>query len=68
MIAAVSLGLYPTMADCVKEWVSPYQRAAEPVDSALADVYAKAFPAYQQSRLALSPVWHATATQQDASE
>ena len=68
MIAAVSLGLYPSMADCVKEWVSPYQRAAEPVDSALADVYAKAFPAYQQSRLALSPVWHATATQQDASE
>ena len=68
MIAAVSLGIYPDMATCVKDWVSPYQRPSEPVDAALAETYTRAFPAYQQSRLALSPIWHAMAMQQDPRE
>ncbi len=59
MIAAVSIGVFDTMADCAAKWVSPFQQAVEPVDSALAALYEKAFPTYRQSRLALQPVWHA---------
>lgn len=59
MIAAVSLGIYPSMADCVRDWVSPHQRSAEPADEALARRYDGLFPSYQQSRIALRPVWHA---------
>ncbi|MNU11706.1 Erythritol kinase [compost metagenome] len=47
------------MADCVRDWVSPHQRAAEPADEALARRYDRLFPSYQQSRIALRPVWHA---------
>ncbi len=59
MIAAVSLGIYPSMADCVREWVRPHHRPAEPADEELARRYDALFPAYKQSRLALQPVWHA---------
>ncbi|PDT49856.1 FGGY-family carbohydrate kinase [Sinorhizobium fredii] len=59
MIAAVSLGIYPSMADCVGDWVRPHQRLAEPADAELVRRYDALFPAYQQSRLALRPVWHA---------
>jgi erythritol kinase (D-erythritol 1-phosphate-forming) len=71
MIAAVSLGIYPSMADCVRDWVTPYQRSAESADETLARRYDALFPAYKQSRLALRPVWHAlshaagTANQQE---
>lgn len=57
MIAAVSLGIYGSMADCVKDWVTPFQRTPEPADDKLAKIYEQAFPAYRQSRLALQPVW-----------
>ncbi|MDO9414627.1 FGGY-family carbohydrate kinase [Pararhizobium sp.] len=66
MIAAVSLGIYGSMADCVKDWVTPFQRAPEPADAALSKVYEEAFPAYRQSRLALQPVWPALAARQAA--
>ncbi|WP_026619027.1 erythritol kinase (D-erythritol 1-phosphate-forming) [Ensifer sp. WSM1721] len=59
MIAAVSLGIYPSMADCVGDWVRPHHRPAEPADEDLVRRYDALFPAYQQSRLALRPVWHA---------
>lgn len=59
MIAAVSLGIYPDMAGCVAEWVTPYQCAPEPAEPKLALHYEALFPAYQQSRLALLPTWHA---------
>ncbi|WEX76404.1 carbohydrate kinase [Sinorhizobium numidicum] len=59
MIAAVSLGIYPSMADCVRDWATPYQRAAEAPDERLVRRYDRLFPSYQQSRLALRPVWHA---------
>jgi erythritol kinase (D-erythritol 1-phosphate-forming) len=71
MIAAVSLGIYPSMADCVRDWVTPYQRSAESADETLARRYEALFPTYKQSRLALRPVWHAlshaagTANQQE---
>lgn len=61
MIAAVSLGIYPTMADCVADWVTPYQRPAEPADEDLARHFDRVFPVYQQSRQALQPVWETMA-------
>ena len=74
MIAAVSLGIYPSMADCLGDWVTPYQRPAEAADPALARRYDELFPTYQQSRTALRPVWHALSqgaaagTQQETSK
>lgn len=59
MIACVSLGVYGSMADCVKDWVTPYQRPPEPADAGLTARFDAAFPHYRQSRLALRPVWHA---------
>jgi len=59
MIAAVSLGIYGSMADCVKDWVTPYQRPPEPADETMAAHFDAVFPTYRQSRLALRPVWHA---------
>jgi erythritol kinase len=66
MIAAVSLGIYPSMADCLGDWVTPYQRPAEAADPALARRFDELFPAYQQSRTALRPVWHALSQSADA--
>lgn len=65
MIAAVSLGLYGSMEDCVKEWVTPYQRVGEPADPDLIEHYTRGFAVYRQSRLALQPVWPALAHQQE---
>ncbi len=62
MIAAVSLGIYGSMADCVKDWVTPFQRQPEAPDEELSLIYEKAFPAYRQSRLALQPTWHMLAS------
>lgn len=67
MIAAVSLGQYATMEECVKEWVTPYLHAVEPVDEASARYFEDAFRSYQDSRRALSPIWKTIANQQDMS-
>lgn len=61
MIAAVSLGIYKSMEDCVKEWVQPYQRPSEQPDPSLISRYAELFPTYQKSRQALTPIWHVLA-------
>ncbi len=65
MIAAVSLGLYRSMADCAREWVAPCLRAAEPPDAALSRYFDTAFPAYKASREAMAPVWKMIAGQRD---
>lgn len=65
MIAAVSLGIYGSMADCVRDWVAPCHRAAEPPDGDLVRHFETAFPAYRQSREALRPVWETMTRQQD---
>ena len=59
MIAAVGLGLYPSMAACVGEWVTPKLGEAERPDPYLAGIYDRLFPSYVASRQALSPVWRA---------
>ncbi|WP_413991078.1 FGGY-family carbohydrate kinase [Labrys okinawensis] len=57
MMAAVAVGAYGSMADCIGEWVTPLLGAAETPDPALIQIYSHLFPAYQGARRALEPVW-----------
>lgn len=57
MMAAVSIGHYGMMDDCVAKWVTPLLNEAEDPDDALVDAYSRAYPAYAKARVALRPVW-----------
>lgn len=64
MIAAVCVGLYPSMDACVGEWVTPLLGEAEPSDPNLAAIYDKMTPSYTLAHQALRPVWRAMAASQ----
>lgn len=64
MIAAVCVGLYPSMDACVGEWVTPLLGEAEPSDRNLAAIYDKMTPSYMLAHQALRPVWRAMAASQ----
>lgn len=64
MIAAVRVGLYPSMDACVGEWVTPLLGEAEPSDRNLAAIYDKMTPSYMLAHQALRPVWRAMASVQ----
>ena len=57
MIAAVSIGSYRTMNDCVADWVTPLLGQLEEYDSEESAKYDELFPSYVNSRHALQPVW-----------
>ncbi|MEF2553489.1 FGGY-family carbohydrate kinase [Aurantimonas sp. A2-1-M11] len=57
MMAAVAAGVYPTMDDCIDEWVTPLLGRSEAPDPTLVETYAALYPAYRQAREALLPVW-----------
>lgn len=57
MMAAVCLGVYPDMAACAAQWVSPYLGESEAPDPDLTEIYEKAFGVYQEARQSLSPLW-----------
>jgi len=57
MIAAVSIGHYSDMNECVAEWVLPYLGESETYDADNSSRYDALFPAYVNSRKALQPVW-----------
>ncbi len=61
MMAAVAIGAYPSMDDCIARWVTPLLGAAEAPDPELVRLYDRVFPAYVQARGALAPVWEALA-------
>ncbi|MER8500087.1 MULTISPECIES: FGGY-family carbohydrate kinase [unclassified Mesorhizobium] len=61
MIAAVCVGQYASMDDCVSEWVTPLLRAAEPSDRKLAGAYEAMAPSYTLAHEALRPVWRSMA-------
>lgn len=61
MIAAVGLGIYPSMDACCTEWVTPFLGETESYDDALAGVYNDLFPAFVEAREALQPVWRSMA-------
>lgn len=66
MIAAISLGQYPSMADCAAEWVTPLLVTAEAPDEELRTIYDQSFPAYAQAHRALRPVWRSMAASREA--
>ncbi|MFT4185213.1 MAG: FGGY-family carbohydrate kinase [Rhizobium sp.] len=57
MMAAVAIGAYPTMDDCIAEWVSPLLGEAEAPDAEEARRYDRLFSAYVQVRQAIAPAW-----------
>ena len=57
MIAAVCIGCYDNMDDCISDWVTPRLGELEDYDSAEAKKYDALFPSYIASRKALQPVW-----------
>ncbi|MFK7882152.1 FGGY family carbohydrate kinase [Roseobacter sp.] len=65
MIAAVSVGVYDSMEQCLSEWVSPLLGEQEPPASQLVDIYTAHFPNYVAAREALHPIWHALADRKD---
>ncbi|TPI57024.1 MULTISPECIES: FGGY-family carbohydrate kinase [unclassified Mesorhizobium] len=64
MIAAVCVGLYKSMDECVAEWVTPLLGEAEPSDRNLAAIYDRMTPSYMLAHKALRPVWRAMASVQ----
>ncbi|MBZ9981951.1 MULTISPECIES: FGGY-family carbohydrate kinase [unclassified Mesorhizobium] len=64
MIAAVCVGLYKSMDECVAEWVTPLLGEAEPSDRDLAAIYDRMTPSYMLAHQALRPVWRAMASVQ----
>lgn len=61
MIAAICVGQYRSMDDCVAEWVTPLLGEAEPSDRKLAAIYEKMAPSYAMAHEALRPVWRSMA-------
>jgi len=57
MMSAVQQGLYPDMAACVADWVTPLLGDSEPADRELAPRYDELFALYQTTRTTLAPLW-----------
>lgn len=57
MMAAVAIGAYDTMDDCIAEWVTPLLGAPEAPDADLSAIYDRNYPAYVATRQAMVPVW-----------
>lgn len=65
MIAAVSVGVYDNMENCLNDWVTPLLGAPEAPDPELSETYNSLFPAYVAAREALQPIWHTMADRKD---
>ncbi len=65
MMAAVSLGVYDSMDDCIDAWVNPLLSELEPPDSRLQELYQSLFPAYVSARQALAPAWRSITSLQE---
>ncbi|MCJ9725554.1 carbohydrate kinase, partial [Agrobacterium sp. BETTINA12B] len=57
MMAAVAIGAYSNMDDCIAEWVTPLLGDAEAPDADQARRYDRLFSAYVQVRQAIAPAW-----------
>ncbi len=67
MMSAVAIGAYSDMEACIADWVVPQLGPAEAPDPAAMRTYARLYPTYRTTRLALSPVWSALSERQDGS-
>jgi erythritol kinase len=61
MIAAISLGRYPSLAACAETWVTPTLGALTEPDPKRRQVYDQLFQIYRSVREAMPPVWAALA-------
>lgn len=57
MMAAVNLGLYPSMREATAEWVEPLLGPPERPDATLAPLYDALFDVYRDLRTAMPPTW-----------
>jgi erythritol kinase len=57
MMAAVAIGAYRNMDDCIAEWVTPLLGEAEAPDAAQAERFERLFKAYVMVRQAVAPAW-----------
>lgn len=62
MMAAVAIGVYPTMDACIDYWVAPYLGEAEQPSATESIRLSHLFEAYAQTRTALAPVWEGLAS------
>ncbi|SFC40528.1 FGGY-family carbohydrate kinase [Tropicimonas isoalkanivorans] len=61
MMAAVAIGAYGSMDDCIAEWTTPLLGEPEAPDDDLVRVYDDLFTSYRDARIALRPVWNGMA-------
>lgn len=61
MMAAVRLGLYPDMARCAEDWVTPLLGEAEAPDPDLTRRYAETYPLHVEARRQVAPLWRGLA-------
>ncbi|MGC2810486.1 MAG: FGGY-family carbohydrate kinase [Bradyrhizobium sp.] len=66
MIAALSLGLYPSLAACAEAWVTPTLGTLTEPDVKLSRFYGQLFPIYRSVREAMPPAWAALAQAREA--
>jgi erythritol kinase (D-erythritol 1-phosphate-forming) len=66
MIAAMSFGLYPSLAACADAWVTPTLGELTGPDEKLSQFYSELFPIYRSVREAMPPVWAALAQAREA--
>ena len=57
MMAAVNIGVYPTMNACADAWVAPFVDKLTVPDPQLSGYYAKLYPIYRTIRGAMPPAW-----------
>lgn len=66
MMAAVCLGVYPNMADCAAQWVTPYLGESESPDPELTAIYGKSYALYEEARRSMPPLWRSLAQRNGA--
>jgi erythritol kinase (D-erythritol 1-phosphate-forming) len=57
MMAAVAIGAYRTMDDCIEDWVTPELGAAEQPDPIATERMERLFAAYADIRRGIAPAW-----------
>lgn len=62
MMAAVAIGVYASMDDCIADWVTPLLGEPEIPDAAEAARFDQLFSAYSDVRNAMAPAWDKLAT------
>lgn len=62
MMAAVAIGVYSSMDDCIADWVTPLLAEVEEPDPAETARFDRLFAAYVDIRTAMPPAWDKLAT------